>query len=73
MGDSDFPIQMAGKYFPEMSQAKQAANLALARGGQAKREFEAGRPYYEFAKEAPALQREEPRSAFDRVSFGFNP
>ena len=62
--DNDFPIQMAGKYIPEMSQAKQGANLALARGGQARREFMLAHP---------AFQREQPRSAFDRQSFGFNP
>jgi len=61
--DSDFPIRLAGRYFPEMSEAKQAGNLAAARGGQSLREF---------ISKYPAFQREAPEGAFDRRSFGFS-
>ena len=61
--DSDFPIQMAGKYIREMSEAKQAGNLAAARGSRSVREF---------ISKYPAFQREAPEGAFDRRSFGFS-
>jgi hypothetical protein len=54
---------IAGKYIPEMSDAKQVMNLAPARGGQSLREF---------ISKYPAFQRESPEGAFDRRSFGFS-